>query len=76
MYKIFTIVAFLFTIPSVYSFVNINDFQTKNIVRVKLWYEGIELEKKSGGAVPSTEVKSTQKPLPEELLIPLDLLES
>lgn len=73
MYKLFTIVVFLVTIPSVYSFVDINDFQTKNLVRAKLWYEGIE--KKAAGADQNMTEKN-QKPLAEELLIPLDLMES
>ncbi|MFT6632287.1 MAG: hypothetical protein ACJAS4_002250 [Bacteriovoracaceae bacterium] len=73
MYKLFTIVLFLVTIPSVYSFVDINDFQTKNLVRAKLWYEGIETT-----TVKADQSKSdkAQKPLAEELLIPLDLMES
>jgi hypothetical protein len=63
----------MITIPSAYSFLDINDFQTKNLVRAKLWYEGIEITKTKDS---DKAVEKAQKPLSEELLIPLDLLES
>jgi|LULF01.1.fsa_nt_gb hypothetical protein len=41
---------------------------THNLVRLKLWYEGIELEKSS----KVDEAKLSTEFLPEEILVPLE----
>jgi hypothetical protein len=72
MFKILPIVCLMFTSFSAYTFdLPISEFSTKKIVRAKLWYEGIELAEKS-------EQSSNQKViiLPEDISIPLELLDS
>lgn len=70
MLKISTLVLLIFTSLSVFAFdIQSQEFSTKRIVRAKLWYEGITTPRQ-------LEEQREKITLAEEVLIPLDLLDS
>lgn len=67
MTKLFTAVLILIATSQSYS-MDLNDFSTKNIVRSKLWYEGIQFSSSKNQVYENVD-------LIEEISIPLNLLE-
>jgi hypothetical protein len=72
MFKFLSIVCLLFTSASALSFnLQPNDFSTKKIVRAKLWYEGVKIPSNLNLIESQAAVS-----LPEEISIPLELLDT
>ncbi len=71
MFKFLSVVAILFTTSAAFGFTPINQAQTQDLIRMKLWYEGVDSQ-----LIDDTKISNDIKPLPEELLIPLDKLEA
>lgn len=77
MYKLLTIVMLTISSQGIFAMdleqVDPN-FSVKNILRSKLWYEGLSLEKKSEDSTGMA--AEARIPMPEELAVALEKLES
>lgn len=71
MFKFLSVVALVCMTSSVYAFSPVIDASTQNLIRMKLWYEGIETTNAN-----QINASSDIKPLPEELEVALQKFDS
>lgn len=72
MYKFYSAVLLMLTLSSAFAFDNLESvFRTKEVVRTKLWYDGVNLNNEKS---ISYDLNTSPKNLPEELAIPLEML--
>lgn len=79
MFKLFTAVILTITISAAcaYELEQVDpNYSVKNILRSKMWYEGLSFQTTETGNNSKSDTAENRVPMPEELAVALDKLDS